>query len=124
MAPIIRATFILVPIALPVALAFFSSFYDDTFKRRGRLSAKLCFAGVTFDIWGLTTVLRDGPSPTSTVTAAELGVFLIFLMLMHIGFNYLCIRPFSGQRWAFFRVGMILVSVSIPVALLIPNSMF
>lgn len=117
-----------VPVSIPLVLAFVTSTYDGTFDHRGKFAAKVCFAGVPFDVWGITTLLRGnaslGAPPTTLVTELELGSSLVFLLFIHIGFNAWCLKGLARLGWekTLTRFFIALVSVTIPALLLFPKS--
>ena len=124
---LIRSAPLLIPIALPVVLVFLSSTYDDTYKARGRLSAKLCFSGLSFDVWGLTTILRNqaslGAPPAPLVSREELGLSLLFMMFLHMMFNVACLK-LSTNSWILVRSVFVSLSLLVPLLMLFPTSLF
>lgn len=132
MQSLIKTIALLTPIGLPVILNITTSLWDGTFKQRSRFSAKLCFAGVSFDVWGLVTILRDNvslgasinPPRAAQVTRFELGTFVVVLMFFHVIANYLCLVHFHEQRFVFLRWVLWMISILVPVFLLLPVNFF
>lgn len=68
----------LAPVILPAILRMVSSIWDGTLNRAGGLSAKMCFAAVSFDVWGISTILRgDASLGSSTDTATSSLVSIV-----------------------------------------------
>ena len=128
MVSFIRSFNYLLPVVLPIILVFVSSFYDDTFRQpwRGRLSSKLCFAMITFDIWGLTVLLSPSNAAVASpiLASAELATFLIILLLMHLGFHYLCLERINQRRFVWVRFFLATLSISAPMAMFVPKNLF
>jgi len=118
----------LMPIGLPVTLSLIVSLYDGTIRikkgiinfKPGQLPANICLSCLTFDTWGLMTVLQKG----SFSGSANLGAGLIFLFLMHLGFQALCLRIISDHRWRYIQLLLVCVSILFPVMLLISPNVF
>lgn len=127
-ASMISSLAISIPVSIPLVLAFVTSTYDGTFEYRGKFAAKVCFAGVSFDVWGITTLLRGnaslGAPPTPLVTEFQLGSSLVILLFLHIGFNAWCLKGLARLGWkrAFTRFLIATISVMIPAVLLFPKS--
>lgn len=125
----------LMPILLPVTISFFTSLYDDTFSKknrkesilgtRGHLSSKLCLSGISFDVWGIVTVLQNErllpPPPT---TKADLGIVLVFFILFHIGFHYLCLKVLPSFQYIYIRLFLVFISIFVPISFLFPTNFF
>jgi hypothetical protein len=120
----------LMPIGLPVSLAILTCLYDGTVKikkalidlKPGQFPASLCLSGITFDTWGLVTVLQN--QSLSSITKSNIGILMLFFFLIHMGSHYLCLKIMPGHQWRFLQLFLVFISVMSPVCLLLPTNIF
>lgn len=122
----------LLPILLPVIIALFSSIYDGTFDRvtkimdlkPGIFAGKICYSCIAFDVWGLSTLLRnEAISIPSTVTKTDLIIYFIFLLFMHLMAHYLCTKKINQYNHRYLRLFLVFLSILGPFYTLFPTSL-
>jgi hypothetical protein len=131
--PVTRAMSLLItlmPIGLPVTLAIIASLFEGTtsiknnyiYLEPGRLSGNICFSGITFDTWALVTILQNEGFLAST--RLNIGICMVFLFLLHLGFYCLCLKIIPGHKWQFLQILFIILSIASPVCFLLPTNIF
>lgn len=132
----IAANTLYFPITLPIVLTVLSSVIEGTFKDFAKTSAKLCFAGISFDVWGLVTVAqgnanlgaiyssRGALTRPPIIEAIDLILIMIIFIFFHMLFHAACLRLPVAQGlntslfWVLLRFFFLSLSVLVPVSLL------
>lgn len=120
------------PILLPILIALFTSLYDGTIIKakktinkikvsgQGKLEAKICLSGISFDVWGLSVLLQS----KTVVPLTDVGIFLIIFFICHVGFHYLCLKLLNINKYRGWRYFLVSFSIIGPLILIYPHNYF
>ncbi len=113
---------ILTTIGLSMGINHLVSFQDGTIKNPAKHSAKFCLSGISFDIWGLTTVLQSQgqiPYNQQFIKSSYLGIVMVVLICIHFSLHKLCLDSERKKYWttdqkSHHQVFLIFLTILIP----------
>jgi len=115
-----------IPIILPLGIAIFTSIYDKTFEeiseptKQGRFAAKMCLSQISFDVWGITTLLSaSNPLPYTKLTRGELGGGIVLLLVLHLTAHGLCGNYANVYKKRFLRLLFVSFSILASLSILV-----